>query len=281
MTDEYKKIREETKEELKTDPEILDEIKEEIKADFKEELLSEQQHLLTEIENNKQEIIGLQGKKETLQIEINQEQENIKVENEKFKKEQAKVKAEQKNFKDIQLQFKPRKEDLDKINKISQEAKPTMLRNKISVSKEDWDFIINIAKQHAKISDTTLTALESHDIKTKILKRCQSLYLAVATEVAALGYSDISKLTHRVQDVLRDIEDTRVVSWLIDDMINHKPSDLEEMLELRQDKINKKYSFAKKVQNYNQTDILQKIKDNKEVADTKQKANKKSYDHER
>ena len=169
----------------------------------------------------------------------------------------------------MQLQFKPRKDDLDKINKISQEAKPAMLSNKINVTKEEWDFIINIAKQHAKISDTTLTALESHDIKTKTLKRCQSLYLAVASEVAALGYSDRSKLTQRVQEVLRDVEDTRVVSWLIDDMINHKPSDLDEMLEAREAKISKKYNFAKKVQDYNQPNP------------TPQKAKKKTNSHER
>ena len=158
--DEYKKIRDEVKEELKSDPEILDEIKDEMRTDFEDELLSEQQHLLSEIKKNKQEVIGLQGKKETLQSEVKQEQNNVKTEKDKLK-------TEQKNFKVMQLQFKPRKDDLDKINKISQEAKPAMLSNKINVTKEEWDFIINIAKQHAKISDTTLTALESHDIKTK------------------------------------------------------------------------------------------------------------------
>lgn len=260
--DEYKKIRDEVKEELKSDPEILDEIKDEMRTDFEDELLSEQQHLLSEIKKNKQEVIGLQGKKETLQSEVKQEQNNVKTEKDKLK-------TEQKNFKVMQLQFKPRKDDLDKINKISQEAKPAMLSNKINVTKEEWDFIINIAKQHAKISDTTLTALESHDIKTKTLKRCQSLYLAVASEVAALGYSDRSKLTQRVQEVLRDVEDTRVVSWLIDDMINHKPSDLDEMLEAREAKISKKYNFAKKVQDYNQPNP------------TPQKAKKKTNSHER
>ena len=260
--DEYKKIRDEVKEELKSDPEILDEIKDEMRTDFEDELLSEQQHLLSEIKKNKQEVIGLQGKKETLQSEVKQEQNNVKTEKDKLK-------TEQKNFKVMQLQFKPRKDDLDKINKISQEAKPAMLSNKINVTKEEWDFIINIAKQHAKISDTTLTALESHDIKTKTLKRCQSLYLAVASEVAALGYSDRSKLTQRVQELLRDVEDTRVVSWLIDDMINHKPSDLDEMLEAREAKISKKYNFAKKVQDYNQPNP------------TPQKAKKKTNSHER
>ena len=119
------------------------------------------------------------------------------------------------------------------------------------------------------INKETIAKRNSSKPKTKTLKRCQSLYLAVASEVAALGYSDRSKLTQRVQEVLRDVEDTRVVSWLIDDMINHKPSDLDEMLEAREAKISKKYNFAKKVQDYNQPNP------------TPQKAKKKTNSHER
>ena len=44
--DEYKKLRDEAKEELKSDLEILEEIKDEIRSDFEDELFSEQQHLL-------------------------------------------------------------------------------------------------------------------------------------------------------------------------------------------------------------------------------------------
>jgi len=91
----------------------------------------------------------------------------------------------------------------------------------------------------------------------------------VATEVAALGYSDISKLTYRVQDVLRDVEDTRIVSWLIDDMVKDKPTDLDEMLEAREAKISKQYNFAKKIRDYNQTNV------------TPQKANKKTQGYDR
>ena len=108
--------------------------------------------------------------------------------------------------------------------------------------KVDWDFIINIASQHAKISDTTLAALEKHNEVTNTLKHCQSLYLAVALEVAALGYSDREKLTHAVQDVLKGIVDWRPVSWMIDDMVNRKPSNLADILKTREAKISRKYA---------------------------------------
>ena len=189
----------------KSDPEIWGEIKDEMRADFEDELLSEQKHLLTEIKKHKREVVALQSQKNTLQSEVKQAQNRVKAEQDKLGIEKSKVLAEQKIFKDMQQKFQPRKDDLEKINKISQEAKPIMLSNKISVTKEDWDFIINIAKQHAKISDTTFATLEKHNNVTNMLKRCQSLYLALATEVAALGYSDVSKLTYRVQDVLRDV----------------------------------------------------------------------------
>ena len=67
-----------------------------------------------------------------------------------------------------------------------------------------------------------------------------------------MGYADRSKLKHAVQDVLKGVEDWRVVSWLVDDMINHKPSDLAEILEIREDKLTKKYNHAKKMREYNQ-----------------------------
>jgi hypothetical protein len=154
------------------------------------------------------------------------------------------------------------------VLKLAKETKPPVLSNRVSLTKEDWDFIVDIAKQHARISDTTLAALEKHSNDIDILKRCQSLYLAVASEVAALGYADRSKLTQRVQEVLRDIEDWRSVSWLIDGMINQKPSDLAEVLQAREAKINKKHTFAKKVSDYNQPSV------------TPQKAKKQNHSHD-
>jgi hypothetical protein len=91
----------------------------------------------------------------------------------------------------------------------------------------------------------------------------------VASEVAALGYSDRSKLNQGVVDVLRGIEDWRFVSWLVDDMIKGKPSDLTEMLEIREAKLAKKYAFAKREREYNQPTI------------TPTKTKKKSYSHDR
>lgn len=124
------------------------------------------------------------------------------------------------------------------------------------------------SKQHAKISDVTIAALESHSEDTEKLKRCQSLYLAVASEVAALGYSDRSKLKHSVQDVLKDIEDWRFVAWLVDGMTEHKPSDLAEVLKVRETKINKKLDIAKKLRGYNQSTTAP------------QKTKKKSHSHD-
>jgi len=47
---------------------------------------------------------------------------------------------------------------------------------------------------------------------SKKLKRCQGLYLTVASEVAAMDYAGRYKLKNAVQNVLKDIEDWRVVS---------------------------------------------------------------------
>jgi hypothetical protein len=95
--------------------------------------------------------------------------------------------------------------------------------------------------------------LEKQSEITDKLEHCQSLYLVIASEVAAITHhGDRSKLKYAVQDVLKDVEDTRVVSWLIDDMLNHKPSDLDEILQTRQSKITQKHSFAKKIKEYNQ-----------------------------
>jgi hypothetical protein len=246
--DEYKKIRDEAKEELKTDPEILDEIKDEIRADVEDELLSEQRHLVDEITKQKTEVSELQQKKSTLQKDLKQEQ---------------------KNFTDMQVKFKPRQDDLKRVLKLAKEVKPAILSSKVNLHKDDWDFIVGIAKQHARISDTTLAALESHSKVTAQLKRCQSLYLAVASEVAALGYSDRTKIQHSVQDVLKDIEDWRVVAWLVDDMAKHKPSNLDEILQSREAKMAKKFSYAKKVSDYNQPSI------------TPIKAKKHSHGHDR
>ena len=253
--DEYKKMRDEVKEEIKTDPELLDEIKDEIRADIEDDLLSEQQHLVDEVAKHRQEVASLQGEKSTLKNDVQAEKD--------------KLKAEQKNFTDMQSQYKPRKDDLEKISKLERETKPNVLTSNVSVSKAAWDFIIGIAKQHARISDATLAALEKRDNDTEVLKRCQSLYLAVASEVAALGYSDRSKVRHAVQDVLKDIEDWRTVAWLVDGMIDGKPSELADILKIRQAKISQKHSFAKSVREYNQPTV------------TPQKTKKKSHDPDR
>jgi len=242
--DEYKKIRDEAKEEMKSDPEILDELR----ADVEGELLSEQQHLIDEIDDQKTEVAALRGEKSTLQKNIKQEQ---------------------KNFTDMQTKFKPRQDDLQRVLKLSKEVKPAVLSSEVSLPKEDWDFIVDIAKQHARISNTTLATLENQSEITAKLQRCQSLYLAVASEVAALGYGDRSKVKHSVQDVLKDIEDWRAVSWLVDDMINHKPSDLADILQAREVKLTKKHSFAQKNKDYNHPNV------------TPKKSKKKSQSQER
>ena len=113
----------------------MDEIKDEIRADVEDELLSEQQHLVDEIAKHSQDLTSLQSKKSTLQQEIKQEQ---------------------KNFSDMQAKFKPRQDDLQKVLKLAKETKLPVLSNRVSLLKEDWDFIVDIAKQHARISDTTL-----------------------------------------------------------------------------------------------------------------------------
>ncbi|MCL1997101.1 MAG: plasmid recombination protein [Defluviitaleaceae bacterium] len=253
--DEYKALRYEAKEELKADPDMIDEIKGELRADVEDDWLSNNQHLVDAVAIIEKEVTELEDAKTTLQ--------DTKT------KLQADIRAEKKNFNDMQTKFQPRKDDLDRVSKISREAKPNFTGGKVTLLKDDWDFLINLAKQHAKISDTTLAALESRAEDTAMLQRCQSLYLAVASEVAALGWSDKDKIKHRVQDVLRDIVDTRVVAWLVDDMKDRKPSDLEEILQIRQAKIDKKINFARKQREYNQPNPAP------------QKAKKKSYSHER
>ena len=260
--DGYKNIRDEAKEEIKADPDIIDEIKEDLRADIESELLSEQQHIIDEIAKHRKEALELMDTKDNLKYEVEEVQKAVNA-------EKSKLKAEQENFSDMQAKFKPRKDDLDRVNKISREAKTNFTGGKITLLRDDWGFIINIAKQHAKISDATLAALENHAKDTAMLERCQSLYLAVASEVAALGWSDKEKIGREVQEVLRDVEDKRVVSWLVDDIKNYKPSKLEEILEIRQARIDKKVEFARKQREYNQP------------RPKPQRAKKKSYSHER
>ncbi|MCL2285474.1 MAG: plasmid recombination protein [Firmicutes bacterium] len=262
--DEYKKIRDEVKEEMKTDPDILDDVRAEVEA----VLLSEQQHLIDENSKHRQEALELMETKDTLIDEIKQTQGKVQAEKDKLK-------AEQKNFSDMQSQFKPRKDDLDRVNQLSRETKPSTLTSKYSVTKADWDFLIGIAKQHAKISDTTLAALEKHTEDTEELKICQTLYLTLATEVIALGYGDRSKLKHRAQDVLKGV-DSRVVSWLVDDLIDRKPSSLDEIIERREATIQKKLNFANKVRGYNQP-----TKTVQPTTPAPQKIKKKSQSQER
>ena len=64
--DEYKKIRDEVKDEMKTDPDIMDELRVEVEGD----LLSEQQHLVDEIAKHKGDITTLQTQKNTLKNEL-------------------------------------------------------------------------------------------------------------------------------------------------------------------------------------------------------------------
>jgi len=61
--DEYKKIRDETKEEMKTDPDIMDELRAKVEG----ELLSEQQHLVEEIAKHKKEVGNLQSELDNIE----------------------------------------------------------------------------------------------------------------------------------------------------------------------------------------------------------------------
>jgi len=64
--DEYKKIRDEVKAELRADPDIMDELRAEVESD----LLSEQQHLVDEITKHKGEVTTLQTQKNTLKNDL-------------------------------------------------------------------------------------------------------------------------------------------------------------------------------------------------------------------
>jgi len=64
--DEYKKIRDEVKDEMKTDPDIMDELRAEVEG----ELLSEQQHLVDEIAKHKGDIATLQDEMTVLQNDL-------------------------------------------------------------------------------------------------------------------------------------------------------------------------------------------------------------------
>jgi len=161
----------------------------------------------------------------------------------------------------MQKKFKPRKDDLERVNKLARQVKPPVLSNRVSLSKEDWAFIVDIAQQHARIGDATLAALEKHEEDTEKLNRCQRLYLALASEVGAITHAgDREKLKHAVEDVLRDIHEDWRVAFLMDDIKNHKPSSLDEILQMRQRKISKKYSFAKENREYNQPSVPKKEK---------------------
>ena len=64
--DEYKKIRDEAKEDMKSDPDIIDELRVEVEG----ELLSEQQHLVDEITKQKSDITTLKTQRNSLKSEL-------------------------------------------------------------------------------------------------------------------------------------------------------------------------------------------------------------------
>ena len=211
-----------------------------------EEMQKKSAEIAQEIEKRTKALESLQEQETSLQSKIEGLKEDIK--------------QEQKDFKDIQKKFKPRKDDLERVNKLARQVKPPILSNRVNLLKEDWDFIINIASQHARISDATLAALEKHEKDTEKLERCQRLYLALASEVGAITHAgDREKLRHAVEDVLKDAEHWSV-AFLMDDIKNHNPSSLDEILEMRKRKISKKYSFAKENREYNQPSVPKKEK---------------------
>jgi len=63
------------------------------------------------------------------------------------------------------------------------------------------------------------------------------------------------------ETVLKGVEDWRSVAWLVDNMIEHKLSDLVDILKVREFKIIIKLDIAKKLRNYSQpTSTSQKTK---------------------
>jgi len=212
------------------------------------------------------EIAALEAERDRLAAENAEREKGIEVlqEQEKALKSnieglQANIKQEQKNFTEMQTKFKPRKNDLERVNKLAKQIKPAVFSKNVIVLKDDWDFVINIAKQHARISDATLAALEKHDKDTEQLEDCQQLYLAIASEVGAISEaSDREKLKQAVQNVLNGIIDWRIVAFLMDDIKNHKPSSLEEILRTREIKIAKKLNIARVNKEYNQPSITPK-----------------------
>jgi hypothetical protein len=181
---------------------------------------------------------------------IEKEKEKLAQEIKKIKND---IKQEQKNFTSIQKKFKPRKDDLERVDKLARQVKPPVLSKNVSLSEKDWKFIVNIAQQHAKISDATLAALENQSEITEKLENCQRLYLAIATELGVITHlGDRQKLKHAAQDVLKDVEDWRVVAWTYDDMVAGKPSSLDKLIETKKKEISKKYSYAKETKEYNQ-----------------------------
>jgi hypothetical protein len=192
---------------------------------------------------------------------IEREKEKFTQEIQKAKSEIKKIKddmkQEQKNFTTMQKKFKPRQDDLERVNKLAKQVKPPVLSKNVSLSEKDWKFIVNIAQQHAKISDATLAALENQSEIIEKLEHCQRLYLAIATELGVITHlGDRQRLKHAAQEVLKDVEDWRVVAWTYDDMVAGKPSSLDKLIKAREKAISKKYSYAKETKEYNQPSVL-------------------------
>ena len=84
------------------------------------------------------------------------------------------------------------------------------------------------------------------------LKISQALYMAISTTLIELGYGDRNRVKHKTQDMLNNIVDSRVISWLVDDLIDRKPSNLDEIIARREADTKKKLEYANKVRGYNQ-----------------------------
>ena len=234
--DMYKKAMDQARAEASQDPDMIDLLKAEVKADMTEELATLEQQI-TEKEATKAKrndiLKKMTSKRDSLQTDI------------------AKLEKDRATLKTTLTKYTPKADDMERVVRIQGTddtqgtVKKNLLGDKVSMPLGDYNFLMKIAKQNAHISEATMEALKDKSELMDKLAETQLLYLTVAAAFRSIDhYGDRNKLKYRVQKVLEKVVDSRVVSWLVEDMGRGRPSKLDELEREQGELIKKAYADA-------------------------------------
>ena len=200
---------------------MIDLLKAEVKADMTEELATLEQQIADKeaIKIKRDDILKkMTNKRDSLQTDI------------------TKLEKDKTTLKITLTKYTPKADDMARVVQIQGTddtqgtAKKNLLGDKVSMPLGDYNFLMKIANQNAHISEATMEALKDKSELMDKLAETQLLYLSIAAAFRSIDhYGSRDKLKHRVQKVLEKVVDSRVVSWLVEDMERGRPSKLDDL----------------------------------------------------